>query len=205
MGRMARNTREGRRQASRAADAAGKASVNSVAPAISGTARQGETLTCSTGTWSGSPTLSYQWLRNATPIAGATANTRVLAAADIGATMKCVVSAVRQGVTAEKITAATAAVAAAEAPVNTVAPSISGTAQVGQTLTASDGTWTGAPTPVLTRQWLADDVAIEGETGTTYVPVVGDIGAVITVTVTATNAADAVSETSAGTAAVIAA
>ncbi len=88
-------------------------------------------------------------------------------------------------------------------PANSVAPSITGTAQVGQTLTAVSGTWSGSPT--YTRQWKAAGVVIVGATGATYVPVIGDIGKVITVTVTATNDKGNVSATSAPTAAVIAA
>ena len=38
---------------------------------------------------------------------------------------------------------------------NTVRPSISGTARVGQTLTVNKGTWTGTPTPKFTRKWYA--------------------------------------------------
>ena len=89
------------------------------------------------------------------------------------------------------------------APVNTVLPAITGTAQVGQTLTSSTGTWSGSPT--FARQWLAAGVAIVGATNATYVPIVGDIGKAITVTVTATNIEGSVSATSAATAAVIAA
>lgn len=91
------------------------------------------------------------------------------------------------------------------APANTVLPSITGTAQVGETLTSVDGTWTGRPTPALTRAWKADAVAIDDATGTTYEPVEGDIGKVITVTVTGTSHEGSASATSAATAAVIAA
>lgn len=91
------------------------------------------------------------------------------------------------------------------APVNTVAPAISGTAQVGQTLTSTTGTWTGKETPVLTRQWRAAGTVIPGATAATYVPIVGDIGKAITVTVTGENWAGRVAATSAATAAVIAA
>lgn len=93
------------------------------------------------------------------------------------------------------------------APVNTVAPVISGSPVVGSTLTASQGSWTGFPTPTYAYQWKKDAVAISGATSTTYVPVTGDIGGVITVTVTATNsqAPGGVAATSAGTAAVTAA
>jgi hypothetical protein len=206
MARQSRGTRVGRRQASRAADAAQKLPVNSVLPAISGTVRQGFTLTCTSGTWSNTPdSYAYQWRRDGSEIIGANASTRVLALADVGALMTCAVVATNLGVPAVAISAPTAAVAAATAPANTVAPTITGTAQEGQTLTAHDGTWTGLPTPTITRQWKKNGVAIGGATGTTYVPVTGDIGAVITLTVTGTNVNSAVSATSAATSAVIAA
>lgn len=92
---------------------------------------------------------------------------------------------------------------AATAPVNGILPAISGVAQVGQTLTAYPGTW--APFAAFTYAWEADGVAISGATSRTYVPVVGDIGAALTVVVTATNSAGAASAESAATAAVIAA
>jgi len=88
-------------------------------------------------------------------------------------------------------------------PSNSVAPTITGTAQVGQTLTSTTGTWDESP--VLTRQWRAAGVNIAGATGATYVPVVGDIGKTITVQVTGTNVRGSAVATSAPTAAVIAA
>ncbi len=91
------------------------------------------------------------------------------------------------------------------APVNTVLPAITGTAQVGQTLTSTTGTWTGYPTPTYARQWKKGGVNIAGATAATYVPVIGDIGGIITVTVTATSTSGTASATSAGTSAVIAA
>lgn len=87
-------------------------------------------------------------------------------------------------------------------PVNSAAPAITGTAKVGQTLTAANGTWSGSPT--FTRQWKANGAVINGATGTTYVPVAGDISKTITVTVTATNTKGWVTKTSAATAAVVA-
>lgn len=82
------------------------------------------------------------------------------------------------------------------APENVSPPSITGTAKVGETLTGDDGQWSGTPEPVLTRQWNADGNPIEGATGSTYDLVVGDEDAEITFTVTATNSAGSVSETS---------
>lgn len=93
--------------------AAANMPVNSVAPAITGTEEEGSTLTCSTGTWSKSPTLSYQWNRNGSPISGATANTRVLAAADVDATLTCTVVARKGGAQAVATSAATGVIAAA--------------------------------------------------------------------------------------------
>jgi len=42
----------------------------------------------------------------------------------------------------------------------TVKPTVSGTAKVGNTLTAKNGTWTGSPTPSVTRQWYACKTAV---------------------------------------------
>lgn len=89
-------------------------------------------------------------------------------------------------------------------PVNSVLPVISGTAQVGQTLTTTNGTWSNSPTSY-TRQWKANGVAISGATGTTYVVQAGDVGKTITVTVNAVKVGTTpTAVTSAATAAVIA-
>lgn len=66
---------------------------NSVAPAITGTAQEGQTLTCSTGTWSGSPTYTYQWKRNGNNITSATNSTYTLVTADVGQNILCTVTA----------------------------------------------------------------------------------------------------------------
>lgn len=114
MARLSRATPAGRRQASRAADAALKLPVNSVAPAISGTATEGETLTCTSGTWSNTPDVyAYQWSRAGSAITGATASTRVLAAGDVGTTLTCTVTATNLGVSAVATSAATAEIEAA--------------------------------------------------------------------------------------------
>lgn len=84
------------------------------------------------------------------------------------------------------------------APSNTVAPSISGSPVVGSTLTANNGTWAGSTPITYTYQWLKGGVNISGATAQTYVPVTGDIGGTITVTVTATNSIGNASATSAG-------
>ena len=71
------------------------APVNTTAPAVSGTPTVGSTLTCTMGTWQYSPTsYAYQWRRNGLNIAGATAPTRVLAAADSGTNVGCAVTAI---------------------------------------------------------------------------------------------------------------
>jgi hypothetical protein len=52
-------------------------------------------------------------------------------------------------------------------PVNTVAPAVSGTATVGQTLSSTTGTWTGLPTPTFTYQWQRAGSNISGATSST--------------------------------------
>jgi hypothetical protein len=80
---------------------------------------------------------------------------------------------------------------AAAAPINLVLPSISGTAQVGQVLTADPGEWAGAQ--ALTYQWQGDTSGngtftnISGETGQTLVVPVSQQGDDVRVVVTAAN------------------
>lgn len=95
------------------------------------------------------------------------------------------------------------------APANTAAPSISGTAQVGQTLTAANGTWTGTPAPTLARAWQRSAngtsgwAAIAGATGATYALQAADEGQYVRVVVTGTNASGSATATSAATAQVV--
>ena len=95
-----------------------------------------------------------------------------------------------------------AAAASGSAPDNTVLPAITGTATVGETLTASTGTWSGSPTPSYAYQWFADGESIPGATADTYDLTAGEEGTVITVQVTASNVNGSASAISAATSAV---
>jgi hypothetical protein len=91
------------------------APVNSVLPAITGTATEGQTLTASTGTWSGSPTFAYVWKRGGVAIGSATASTYLLVTADVGAVITVTVTATNAGGSADATSAGTSAVVAAVA------------------------------------------------------------------------------------------
>ncbi|HET7566675.1 MAG TPA: LamG-like jellyroll fold domain-containing protein [Gaiellaceae bacterium] len=99
-------------------------------------------------------------------------------------------------------------VASAASPANTAPPEISGSAVVGQTLTASTGSWSDSPTGYA-YQWQQCDGAgancadIAGETTSSYVVAGGDDSHTLAVVVTATNADGSTSASSAPTAAVI--
>ena len=173
---------------------------NTVAPTISGTPAPGQTLTATAGTWVGEPTsFAYQWQRcdaagaACASIDAATGQTYLVSDADVGTTLRVGVTA-RNGVgSATEISAPTAVVQATGAPVNTAPPTITGTAQVGQTLSATTGTWSGSPTS-FAFQWQRctsaglDCADIAGASGGTYVVSGSDVGSTLRVVVTATNA-----------------
>jgi len=95
-------------------------------------------------------------------------------------------------------------------PVNQTPPTIVGTAQIGQTLTAQNGTWSGTTPLSFTYQWGRCDANgknckdITGETSNTYAVLQADVGSTLIVTVTASNSDGKDSQPSNPTAAVAA-
>lgn len=85
------------------------------------------------------------------------------------------------------------------APVNTVLPAVTGTVTVGSTLTATTGTWSGAGI-TYTYQWERDGEFIKNATAATRVLTSRDVGSVLAMRITATNASGQVSVVSAPTA-----
>ncbi len=184
-------------------------------PTISGTAQVGETLTADTSGIADEDGLdnvsySYQWAADGEDIAGATDSTYTLADADEGKAISVTVSFTDDAGNEESVTSA--ATAAVEARPNTPAtglPTISGTAQVGETLTADASGIAdedGLTIAAFGYQWAADGADISGATDSTYTLVDADAGTAISVTVSFTDdAGNEESLTSAATAAVEAA
>ena len=170
------------------------APVNTVAPVISGGNTLGSTLTSTTGTWTNSPSsFAYQWNRNGSPIPSATASTYILVEADNAAAITCVVTATN----AAGSTAATSNTITVQnaAPINTVAPVISGSTALGGVLSSTTGTWSGIPTITFAYQWKRGATNI-GTNANTYTLVAADSAAAITCVVTATNTLGSSSATS---------
>ena len=266
--------------------AAGGAPASTAAPQISGTAQQGQTLTVSNGSWTGSPSsYAYQWQDCASSggscanISGASKSSYSLAAGDVGHTMRAVVTASNSSgsssapsttmgpvsapppptvafsyspgapvtgqtvsfdgsasscpdapctyswadeppsggswalgtgqkisftfqvvgtkyvtLTATDASGRTASVehnvavtsAAGGAPASTAAPQISGTAQQGQTLTVSNGSWTGSPSSYAYRWQDCNSsggscASISGATSNSYTLPASDVGSTIRV------------------------
>lgn len=181
--------------------------ANLTLPTITGAAQTGTQLSVSNGTWTGSPTsFLYQWYRSGVAISGATANAFTPTQSEVGTTITAAVTAVNAaGPSAPATSPATATVAGSAVPANVALPAITGTPQVGSTLTVSTGTWSNSPTTI-TYQWKANGTSIAGATSTSYTLTSSEVGKTITVTVVATNSGgDSQPATTAPTAAVTAA
>ena len=146
-------------------------------PTITGTAQVGQTLTADTSAITDAEGLdnvayTYQWLADDTGITGATASAYTLTEAEEGKAIRVKVSFNDDEGNEEQLTSAeTAAVAAAPNTPATGAPTITGTVQVGQTLTAGTSDISdaeGLDNVAYTYQWLADDTGITGATASAY-------------------------------------
>jgi hypothetical protein len=190
--------------------------ANTTPPTVSGTAKAGETLTATAGTWSDpAATFTYAWQRCSdtgtacATIAGATAKTYVPSSADVGQTDRVLVTAANAGGTTDTPSAATAVIAAGAAPQNSGPPIVSGTPTEGQTLVGSDGTWAGAATIAFTYAWSRCDatggacVPIAGATAKTYVLTTADVDKTVRLAVTAKNTLGSETETSIPTAPIV--
>ena len=169
------------------------------APTIIGTAQVGETLTALTNGITDEDGLTnvsytYQWIANDADIEGATKSTYTLADSDEGKAIEVKVSFTDDADHEETLTsAATAAVAAKPNSPATGAPTIIGTAQVGETLTALTNGITdedGLTNVSYTYQWIANDADIEGATKSTYTLADSDEGKAIEVKVSFRDDAD---------------
>ena len=189
------------------------APINTAAPAISGGAQRTVTLTATAGSWTGTAiTYSYQWQRSAdgttwTSIDNANQPTYAPALGDEGDSVRVLVTATNASGAASAPSAGTQTIAPYP-PASTAAPTVSGAAVRGNTLNATQGTWTG-PGNQYSYQWQRDAgegyVDITGATAAGYTLGVADEGATVRVVVSATNPDATISVPSAPTGIVAAA
>ena len=169
-------------------------------PTISGTVQAGETLTADTSDIVDEDGLSkvifaYQWLADETEKQGATSSTYTLSDDDAGRALRVLVSFTDDNGNEERLySEPTALVAARPNSPATGAPTITGAAHVGLTLTADTSGIEdndGLAKAVFSYQWVAgdgsEDPDIEGATSSIYVVTDPDMGKTISVRVSFTD------------------
>ena len=155
------------------------------APTIAGTARVGETLTASTSGIADADgldnaTFAYRWIRGDADISGARGRNYTAVDADEGERLKVRVQFTDDADNAERLTStATDPVAARPNTPATGAPTIAGTARVGETLTASTSGIAdadGLDNATFAYRWIRGDADISGARGRNYTAVDADEG-----------------------------
>ena len=132
---------------------------NTKLPAISGLAEDGQTLTGALGSWTGSePSFSQQWeLCNSKgeackAIEKAFGSTLALLASEVGGTVRLAVTATNSAGSTTARSEPTSAILAI-LPKNTSLPAIGGLLQIGQTIEALTGGWSGSAPLTFSYQW----------------------------------------------------
>ena len=150
---------------------------------ITGTARQGQTLTAGNtlADVDGLGSISYQWRANGAAITGASARTYTLTQAEVGKTITVLAAYTDQlGAAESKASSATSAVANIN-DLPTGAVTITGTATQGQTLTVGNTLADADGLGTISYQWRANGAAIAGATANSYTLTQAQVGKTITV------------------------
>jgi hypothetical protein len=192
---------------------ASAAFVSTVQPSVTGNVQVGQAVSADTGAWSRAPaSIAYSWLRCnqngrlCAPIAGATADTYTVAAGDVGHALVALVTATSGTTTVGALSSAAAAAAPAAppgttttttkstgGPVNSAAPTVTGSTAQGAQLTATAGTWSGTGQINYAYQWYRCDTtgahcsSIHGAIAATYKLVGADVSHTLGLTVKATD------------------
>lgn len=171
--------------------------INEEKPRVEGLAEPevGEALTCWPGVWNDKPTFTYQWLREGSPIASATASIYTASREDVSHRLTCQVTATNsEGKSAKPVVSSNSVRVHGSKPEKVEAPSIEvspkedqGSPKVGDKLTCKEGAWTGAPTPSFSYQWLLEGAEIRGAASKTYTIIPEDKGKSLACEVTAEN------------------
>ncbi len=166
--------------------------TNTAKPTISDTTpTSGQTLTATTGSWTPSgATYAFQWLADGEPITGATTASHQVPSGEVGKSLSVRVTATKAGTTtgiarSEMTSPVAQPIALGGTITNSTKPAIDDTTpQVGQTLTASGGTWSQTGVTLAWR-WFADGELISGALAQTYTVAAADEGKALSVRVTA--------------------
>ncbi len=185
-------------------------------PTVTGTLSTGQKLSASAGVWTGAGPVTYafQWYRcdasggSCGSVHGATSSSYTLGKRDATKTVGMRVTATDATGSALAYTSLVGPIAGSPAAlVETVQPGITGTAKVGQTLVAADGTWSPAPTSV-SFAWQRCNTngractPIAGATSSTYVVTTADAAHALLAVATAKNGSTTQTALSTATAAV---
>ena len=185
------------------ATGAGGPAPDTAPPTITGTAKAGETLTATPGTWATPPTsVAYHWQRCSDAGTAVrrhrrrdrrrrTSRPRPTSATPTASSPPRPMPAARPTAPPPS----TAVIVSGAAPQNTAPPTVSGTTTEGQTLVGTDGTWAGAAHDrlhlrlvALRRDGRRRASPITGATAKTYVLAAADVDKTLRLAVTAKNA-----------------
>ena len=162
-------------------------SVDVDAPRVVGTPRYATRVSADPGTWTPEPeSLTYQWLLDGDPVAGATGSSYTPVLGDIGHDLSVEVTATTAGFAPG--TATSEAVAVRRALFRDHSPvRLDGVARFGRTLSL-DSFSTVPSSTSRSKQWVRDRRPLQGETGRSHRLGVADVGHRVGLRVTARRA-----------------